>query len=456
MPVIFDLETPELTISTGGTTVRRTVLPSGIRVLSESVPGARSASVGFWIGVGSRDESDATDTMPATHGSTHFLEHLLFKGTERRSALDIAVAFDEVGGEHNALTAKEHTCYYAKVQDQDLDMALDVLADMFIAAKIDQNDFDLERNVILEEIAMDDDDPRDVVNERFTSQLFGTHALARPIGGTPAYIQAVTRDAVVEHYRHWYRPENLVVTVAGAVDHDQLLKSLQKALANAGWGDLPASKPSQRRSNTPAPLEMQHPVLVNRPLEQVNVLLGTHGLVAGDDRRFAMSVYNTILGSGMSSRLFQEVREKRGLAYSVSSFAGTYSDAGLFGIYAGCAPASVDTVVDVVFEQLEVIANDGVTDEELRRAKGQIRGGSALALEDSDTRMTRLGRTELGTGEFFDFDEMMQNILNVEHQDITGIANDVWNASFTGALVGSVDVKSFGHQKLMGKVKKVS
>lgn len=447
-PVVMDLTAPELTINTSSGTVRRSVLPSGIRVLSESVPGARSVSIGFWVAVGSRDESDATQTRPATHGSTHFLEHLLFKGTQRRSALDIAVAFDEVGGEHNALTAKEYTCYHAKVQDRDLAMALDVLADMFIAARIDQDDFDLERNVILEEIAMDDDDPRDVVNERFVAQLFGPHSLARPIGGTPEYIRDVTREAVVEHYRHWYRPETMVVTVAGAVNHDQLLGMLQDALGSAGWGSLPESTPTPRRGRSDETLRMLNPIVVHRPLEQVNVLVGTHGLLAGDDRRFAMSVMNTVLGSGMSSRLFQEVREKRGLAYSVSSFSGSYSDAGMFGIYAGCAPASVATVVDVVFEQLESIANDGVTEQELKRAQGQIRGGGALALEDSDTRMTRLGRAELGTGEFFDFDEMMTHISQVTNDQVRQVAADMWTEPFTAALVGDVNESVLTHHKL--------
>ncbi|HEU4755480.1 MAG TPA: pitrilysin family protein, partial [Agromyces sp.] len=218
----------------GEARVRRSVLPSGVRVLSEHMPGSRSVTVGFWVAVGSRDEQHADAAHPATYGSTHFLEHLLFKGTETRSALDIAVSFDAVGGEHNAVTAKEYTCYYAKVQDRDLPMAVEVLADMFTSSVLDPEEFESERRVILEELAMAGDDPADVANERFFEAVLGRHPLARPIGGHPAAIDAATRDAVWEHYRANYRPRDLVVTAAGAVDHDVLVAGLTAALDGAG------------------------------------------------------------------------------------------------------------------------------------------------------------------------------------------------------------------------------
>src|SRR3954468_4407829 len=228
--VALPLDLSELRITaSGGSLVRRSVLPSGVRILSEHMPGAQSATVGFWVAVGSRDE------QPVAYGSTHFLEHLLFKGTPTRTALDIAVSFDAVGGEHNAMMAKEYTCYYAKIRDQDLPMAVEVLADMFTSSVLDPTEFESERGVILEELAMADDDPSDAVSERFFEAVFGDHPLGRPIGGSPESIKAVSRDAVWKHYRSNYGPRDLVITVAGAVDHDELVVWVTRALERAGW-----------------------------------------------------------------------------------------------------------------------------------------------------------------------------------------------------------------------------
>ncbi len=439
--VELPLALPELSFRAAGESlVRRSVLPSGVRVLSEQVPGARSATVGFWVAVGSRDEQPTEAGHPATYGSTHFLEHLLFKGTAKRSALDIAVAFDAVGGEHNALTAKEYTCYYAKVQDRDLPMAVGVLADMFTSSLLDAAEFENERGVILEELSMAGDDPADVANERFFEAVLGSHPLGRPIGGTPETIRAATRDAVHEHYRANYRPQDLVVTVAGAVDHDALVADLEAALRQAGWRLEVESAPVERRSALPAPLEAGPALtVVERPLEQVNLLVGVPGLVASDDRRPTMSVLNAIFGSGMSSRLFQQVRERRGLAYAVYSFAPAYSDAGLFGMYAGCAPAKAATVVELLRAELERLAEHGVTDDELARAAGQLGGASALALEDSDTRMSRLGRAELTLGEFQDLDEALRRIARVTADDVQQLAADLVSRPFSVVAVGATD-----------------
>lgn len=437
--VILDLSTPELSIDCdGGTLVRRTVHPSGLRILSEHVPGAQSVSVGFWVPVGSRDESDATATTPSTYGSTHFLEHLLFKGTRTRNALDIAVAFDEVGGEHNALTAKEHTCYYAKVQAADLPMAVDVLSDMIAASLIDPDEFLTERNVILEELAMADDDPGDVAHERLFEVLLGGHPLGRPIGGTPETIKAVDRDAVWNHYRHWYRPSTLVVTVAGAVDHDELVELVGAALTRAGWNLDETARPIARRATTPAERRVLAPSVITRPLEQVNLFIGTPALVANDPRRFVTSMLNAVLGSGMSSRLFQEIREKRGLAYSVNSFANGYSDAGAFGMYAGCSADAAPKVLGLMFDELERLAADGITEAEQHRALGQLRGASALALEDSDTRMSRLGRSEIGSGEFLDFGAALERLRAVTRDDVRELAGEFAAQTFTASAVGPV------------------
>ncbi|MGH3704860.1 MAG: M16 family metallopeptidase [Agromyces sp.] len=428
----------------GDARVRRSVLPSGARVLSEQVPGSRSATIGFWVAVGSRDEQRADAAHPATYGSTHFLEHLLFKGTATRSALDIAISFDAVGGEHNALTAKEYTCYYAKVQDRDLPMAVEVLADMFTSSLLDPAEFESERGVILEELSMAGDDPGDVANERFFEAVLGAHPLGRPIGGNPETIRAATRDAVWEHYRANYRPQDLVVTVAGAVDHDLLLSELERALAAAGWDPTAAGRPVERRSVVPAVLDAGAEVsVVARPNEQVNLLLGVPGLVATDERRPTMSMLNAIFGSGMSSRLFQQVRERRGLAYSVYSFAPGYSDAGLFGMYAGCAPAKAGTVAALMRDELERLAEHGVTAEELRRASGQLAGASALALEDSDTRMSRLGRSELTLGEFVDLDEALRRISLVSVDDVQALASDLVARPFSLVAVGAIDESAF-------------
>jgi predicted Zn-dependent peptidase len=413
----------ELTIEAGdgSGTVRRSVLPGGVRVLTEAMPGQRSAAIGAWVGVGSRDESDGH------HGSTHFLEHLLFKGTPNRSAMEIASAFDAVGGEVNAATGKEHTCYYARVLDADLPMSTEVILDMVTSSVLDSEEFESERGVILEEIAMNEDDPTDVVHERFAGAVFGEHPLGRPIGGTPATISSVPRAAVLDHYRRTYNPTELVITAAGGVDHDTLCDQVLEAVEAGGWSLEQRATPAGRRHPgdvTTVPTEGTA-LTVSRPTEQANVVLGGLGLVAGDERRFAMSVLNAILGGSMSSRLFQEVREKRGLAYSVYSFASGYADAGLFGLYAGCAPGKVDAVVEILADQLALLATDPADDAELQRGIGQVCGGLVLGLEDSSSRMSRLGRAELTLGAFTTVEENLAKIQAVTADDVRTLAAEL-------------------------------
>ena len=428
--------------ASGDALVSRTVLPSGVRVLTERVPGVRSATIGFWFGVGSRDETGSApgDGHVATFGSTHFLEHLLFKGTTSRTAFDIAISFDAVGGEHNALTAKEQTCYYAKVQDRDLTMAVQVLADMVTSSVLDPTDFENERGVILEELAMAEDDPADAVNERFFCAVLGEHPIARPIGGSPDAIKAAARDAVWQHYRANYRPQDLVIAAAGAVDHAALVADVERALAEGGWPMAETASPVERRNTRLAELHRAAPIVtLRRPIEQTHLVIGSQGLRATDDARITMGVLNSVLGGGMSSRLFQEVREKRGLAYSVYSFAAGYSDTGVFGMYAACAPRNANSVAGIMLEELRGLASDGITSEELRRAVGQLSGGSALALEDSDTRMTRLGRSELSTGEFVDLDETLRRLALVTADDVRELAAALASNPLTIAAVGGVD-----------------
>ena len=437
--VEFPLGLAELSFTAAGDSlVRRTVLPSGVRILSEQVPGARSSTIGYWVAVGSRDE------LSQTYGSTHFLEHLLFKGTASRSALDIAVSFDAVGGEHNAMTAKEYTCYYAKIRDRDLEMAVDVLSDMLTSSLLDPIEFENERGVILEELAMADDDPSDVTSERFFEAVLGEHPLGRPIGGSPDTIQAATRESVWTHYRANYRAQDLVITVAGAVDHDVLVESVQRALTAAGWDLSAEAAPVARRDASEGLIEQGSPlVVVKRPIEQANILLGVPGIAATDDRRSTMAVLNSILGGGMSSRLFQEIREKRGLAYSVYSFSPSYSDAGLFGLYAGCSPAKAGQVAELLLGEFRRLADDGVTDDEMRRAAGQLSGASALALEDSDTRMSRLGRSEITMGEFSDLDEALRRLALVTADDVRDLARELVSRPLSIAAVGTVEETAF-------------
>ncbi|WP_374945444.1 M16 family metallopeptidase [Agreia sp.] len=449
--VPLPLNLPELRVeASGGSLVRRTILPSGVRILTEKMPGAQSATVGYWVAVGSRDELGSVlatasgPAVPSRYGSTHFLEHLLFKGTPTRSALDIAVAFDAVGGEHNAATSKEYTCYYAKVRDRDLPMAVDVIADMLTSSLIERGEFETERGVILEELAEASDDPSDVAGERFFEAVLGEHPLARPVGGSAEAIREVTRDAVWQHYLENYRPQDLVITAAGAVDHDELVARVTVALTSAGWNLEQSAEPVARRASTRVGVHRGSPlVVVQRPNEQASLIVGTSGFTANDDRRSALSVLGSVFGGGMSSRLFQEIREKRGLAYSVYSFAPSYSDAGLFGMNAGCTPARVGEVAELMIEQLQLLADDGITADELRRAHGQLSGSAALALEDSDTRMSRLGRAEITQGEFVDLDEALRRLDRVTPEDVHELARDIAARPISISAVGAIAENAF-------------
>ncbi len=452
-PIALPLDLPELAVDLSGGLVRRSVHPSGLRVLTEHMPGARSAAIGFWVGVGSRDEQAERGDAPGSLGSTHFLEHLLFKGTPERDAYSIATSFDRIGAEHNALTAKEYTCYYAKVRDADLDGAVTVLADMVANSVLDPEEFETERGVILEEIAMAADDLTDVANERFFEEVLGEHPLGRPIGGSPETIRAARRDDVDRHYRDRYDPSTLVVTAAGAVDHDRLLDQVLAALnlsPEARWHTERSVLPVRRdqdRTETPIPNRAStteptripaapRVALFPRQSEQINLMIGTPGLRASDPRRFAFGLMNAVLGGGMSSRLFQEIREKRGLAYTAYSFGASYSDAGLFGIYAGTAPEKSGEVVELALAELQRIADGGITEEERERALGQIAGSTALALEDSDTRMGRLARAELGSGELYDLDTSLERFHSVSAEEIRSIAAALADAPLTVVAVG--------------------
>ena len=421
-------------------TVRKTVLPGGLRVVTESLPSVRSVALGIWVGVGSRDEDQAHA------GATHYLEHLLFKGTRQRTALDISAAMDAVGGELNAFTGKEYTCYYARVLDADLPLAIDVLSDMVTSSLIQPKDVDAERNVVLEEIAMNEDDPADTVHEAFTAQLFGDTPLGRPVLGTVESINGITRDEIWEHYAARYTAPHLVVAAAGNLDHDAVVAQVRAAFEDAlqvTSGEAPAA-PRLRKSGAVlwegyGPFAGSGLKLVSRPIEQANLVLGCEGLARTDERRFALGVLNAALGGGMSSRLFQEVREKRGLAYSVYSFTAQHADTGMWGIYAGCLPSKADEVLSICVAEVAKVVDKGLTDAELDRGKGQVRGGMVLGLEDPSSRMTRLGKSELVYPDLEPVDELIATIDAVTHDDVRAIAAEVLTRSKALAVVGPFD-----------------
>jgi predicted Zn-dependent peptidase len=410
---------------------RRTTLPGGLRVVTEAVPGVRSAAFGVWVGVGSRDEH------PREAGASHFLEHLLFKGTARRTALEIAAVMDAVGGELNAFTAKEYTCYYGRVLDEDLPLAVDVVSDIVTAASCAPQDVEAERGVILEEISMHDDDPGDVVHDAFAHALYGDHALGRPVIGSVGTIEALTHEAITGYYHGRYTQPEMVVSAAGNVDHVEVVRLVVDAF---GWAA--ASPPRPLRPHEPPPLQGSV-VVEDRPTEQAHLVLGTHGLARDDPRRWALAVLNNALGGGMSSRLFQEVRENRGLAYSVYSYSSHHHDTGMFGVYAGCAPAKVDEVLDVCRAELAAVAEKGITDDEVARAKGQLRGSMVLGLEDTGSQMTRIGKAELVHGHVLDVDELLGLIDAVTPDTVGEVAQDVLRRPLSLGIIGPFPDRDF-------------
>jgi predicted Zn-dependent peptidase len=408
--------------------VTRSLLPSGLRVVTEWVPGVRSASVGVWIGAGSRDET------PEEAGAAHYLEHLLFKGTTRRTAAQIAQEIDAVGGELNAFTAKEHTCFYAHVLDSDLPLAVDLLSDVVTAATFAPGDVELERAVVLEEIAMRADDPEDLLGEVFDSALFGAHALGLPVIGSEESIQEMTRDRLRGFWQRHYTAPRMVVAAAGNLSHERVVELVERAFP-AGEPAVPAPL----RTGTPPATAPGELVLQSEDTEQVHLMLGVPGLVRHDPRRAALEVLNTGLGGGLSSRLFQEVREQRGLAYSVYSATTSYTDAGQLAVYAGCQPDRVDEVVSVTRKVLADVAAGGLTDTEVTRAKGALRGGLVLGLEDTNSRMNRIGRHELDLGRQRSLRQSLDAIEAVTPDQVTSVAVEVLGQPFTAAVVGPYD-----------------
>src|SRR5215475_8505999 len=423
-----------------GGTVRRTVLPNGLRIVSEAIPAMRSVSFGIWVGIGSRDEERADG------GVSHFLEHLLFKGTKRRTALDISAGIEAVGGETNAFTTKEYTCYYARVLDADAALAVDVMCDLVVDSVLADADVETERGVILEEIAMHDDEPDDEVHDLIAEAIYGAGTpLGRLISGTEATVTPMTREQIRSFYRSRYVPSNMVVSVAGNLDHDGLVAMVTEAFARSSVKDVVGDAAPRRPSDPAAPVRQPTVLVRDKDTEQAHLVLGCPAISRLDDRRFALGVLNNCLGGGMSSRLFQEIREKRGLAYSVYSYMSQFADTGIFAVYAGCAPGKVDEVLSLVRAELANVAAEGLTESEVNRGKGMMKGSLVLGLEDTGSRMTRLGKGELLYNDLMTVDDLLGRVEAVTVDAVREVAADLLTRQMSLALVGPFGTEDFSH-----------
>jgi predicted Zn-dependent peptidase len=410
-----------------GGTLQRSVLPSGLRVVSEQLPGSRSATVGMWVAVGSRDEP------AAVAGAAHYLEHLLFKGTARRTAAAIAEEIDAVGGELNAFTTRECTCYHAQVLDSDLELAVDLVCDVLGDALLDPADVELERGVVLEEIAMRDDDPEDLVHDEFCAALFGSHPLGRPVLGTEESVTRMSREALHRFYRRCYTPERMVLTATGNVTHSAVLAAVAHSFGPHLSGCAQPVSPRRGRATITDPRAL---AMCPDSSEQAHLMLGVQAMDRHDERRYVLGVLNAALGGGMSSRLFQQVREQRGLAYSVYSAVDCYADIGSLTIYAGCSPGRLGEVTTVIGDVLAALARDGLSDTELARGKGQLRGGLVLGLEDAGSWMSRIGTAELDHGEHLTVERELRRITAVTPAQVGELARELLSRPITAAVVG--------------------
>jgi len=405
--------------------IRETRLSNGIRVVTELMPEARSVTLGAWVGVGGRDE-------PAElAGASHFLEHLLFKGTAQRSARAIAEAVDAVGGEMNAFTTREHTAYYARLPADRVDVGIDILGDVLTEPAFRAHEVDAERQVILEEILMNLDMPEDHVHTLLAEAVFPGHPLGREVLGTRETVEVLDRDQIEAFFRHWYQPRNLAVVAAGRLDHDHLVEAFETTLGKLSGGERPV-----RTAPGPA---AEPRVVRNDDTEQAHVTLGWRGVDYRDDDRYALSVVEQIFGGGMASRLFQEVREERGYCYSIYSWASSYADSGLAGIYAGTNPARLPDLLAVLDDQVAKLVADGVTPHELDLAKGYLEGSLVLGLEDSGSRMGRLGRSLVSRDELTSLDEQLERLRAVTLDDAARVANRVFGGARSLAIIGPVD-----------------
>lgn len=392
--------------------INKTTLPNGIRVLTEQMPQVRTAAMGIWVGAGSRYE-------PAPqHGITHFLEHLFFKGTERRSALEIAQAVDDIGGQMNAFTDREQTVFYAKVLSSHLEQAVEICADMLLHSRFDPESMERERQVIVEEIKSYEDSPDELVQDLFAQTVWNGHPLGRPVIGTLATVSRLTRDDFLAYVRKYYRAANVVVAVAGEVEHGHVVDLIGRHFG--GWDgavEVPPADPPRPQADIATRF---------KETEQVHLCLGVQGLAHEDERRYALSVLDTLAGGGMSSRLFQEIRERRGLVYTIGSYGASYRDGGLFVIYAGMSPQAGPEVITLTLAEIEKLRQKPPTAEELARAKESLKGGLMLGLESTGSRMSMLARSEVYYRRQITLDELIARIDAVSVDEVQQMVLDLF------------------------------
>ncbi|KOR89959.1 M16 family metallopeptidase [Paenibacillus solani] len=404
--------------------MKKILLSNGLRVVMEQIPTSRSVSFGIWVKTGSRNES------ADINGITHFIEHMMFKGTERFDARGIAEEFDAIGGNVNAFTSKEYTCYYAKVLDEHFPIAVDVLSDMFFNSKLDEAELAKEKNVILEEIAMYEDTPDDLVHDLMSLSVYGDHPLAYPILGTKERLESMDSQALKAYMRKHYTIENTVIALAGNIN-DEVIELLEKhfgGFANQGSSESLA-----------VPTFLDGVQFRKKKTEQNHICMSFPGCSIGDDLQYAMALLNNAVGGGMSSRLFQEIREKRGLAYSVYSYHSSHADSGMFTIYAGTAPKQTKDVLQLTTEMLQDLAQNGMTEDELRKGKEQLKGSLILSLESTGSRMNRLGKNELMLGRHLSLDEIIQRVEQVSMKDVDAVLDRMFGTSYALAMVGTSD-----------------
>jgi predicted Zn-dependent peptidase len=416
-------------VSARASSIRSERLASGLRLVTETMPDVRSVAIGFWVGTGSRDEPESLA------GASHFLEHLLFKGTPARSAASIAEALDEVGGDCNAFTTKEYTAFYVRLLSEHLHLGLDVLGDIMEDPSLNEQDVDAERTVILDEILMHADEPSDLAGETAMSALFQGHSLGRDTLGTPRSVGATTATDIRCFFEDHYRPGNVVVSVAGDVRHEEVAAALEGRFANRPGGSTP--------SRAPVGPDVDPLVVVRRPTEQAHLVLATRSVSRFDEARWPLAVMNVVLGGGLSSRLFQKVREERGLAYSIWSERNGFFDTGCVTVSVGTAPEHVDEVLKIVTGEIESLAATGITARELAVAKGNLRSETLLSCEDSGSRMSRLGASVLLYDRAWTIDEVLAHIDAVDVDAVQEVARSLAVAPRTLAAVGPFDADAF-------------
>lgn len=424
--------------------VEKVSLKNGITIVTEEMHDALSTTVGVWVKNGSRHES------AKERGISHFIEHMLFKGTEKRTPLDIAGELEFVGGVLNAFTGREYTCYYAKVLNKDLPLAVDLLSDIILNSTFDKGELDRERLVVLQEISMVDDTPDDIVHDIFAASMWKGHPLGSPVLGNEKTVGSFTRDDVVDFHGRRYFAENMLITVAGGAKHKSVVRLLKKAFAGANTA-------TTGEVEVTAPSPMKGVKLVNKSLEQVHMCLGMPVVSQIHPDRYKLYIINTLLGGGMSSRLFQEIREKRGLAYSVYSYLSLVRDAGSFVVYAGTSAKDFKKVVNLVLKEIKKVAGGDITTEELKRTKEQLKGGMLLGLETSDSRIMKLARDEMYYGRYVPVKEVVSEIDKLTLRQVKSTAAKVLNpGDMTLVSVGKVTRRNLPASFKKKTIKRIS